>query len=512
MSKFRLLLMLYFAVNAHEALAQCSADAQLLAKAPHTYAATSAAIASSFQGFSIVDRGAVSFDTLGEAGAMTVGYARVQPNTGSTTPAGFLTFQYRQNSVLVGQASVPATATTQSGRIYAEVGGPVNTGIAIANPNPFAVNITFDFTDSAGQSIRTGSFQLEANSQIARFLDQSPFSVGASIRGAMTFTASDPVGVIALRGYTNERSEFLITTLPVAALGGSGNAPVYMPHFADGGGWTTQVVLVNPSEQPQSGTVQFFSQGSGKTAGSPLTLAVDGQVLDTFPYSIPARSSVRLKTSGAGSTIRVGSVRIAPAPGNLSPSGLAIFSFRNGGVTVSEAGVPVLRPSSAFRMYEFECGDFIGQIQTGVAVTNPSGIPTIVNFDVTNQSGTTIGPRATVTIPAGGQIAKFIKELIPSLPHPFHGVVRISTPSAGGITVVGLRGDYNSRGDFLITTAMPTDETAPVTSSELIFPHLVDSGGYMTSFVLYSGASGQSSSGVLRFFTQSGQGMTVSIQ
>ena len=36
--------------------------------------------------------------------------------------------------------------------------------------------------------------------------------------GTFTFTASQPISVVALRGLTNERSEFLITTLPVADL------------------------------------------------------------------------------------------------------------------------------------------------------------------------------------------------------------------------------------------------------------------------------------------------------
>jgi hypothetical protein len=36
--------------------------------------------------YSVPDRGAATYNTLG-SGSLTVGYARVQPNTGSTTPS-----------------------------------------------------------------------------------------------------------------------------------------------------------------------------------------------------------------------------------------------------------------------------------------------------------------------------------------------------------------------------------------------------------------------------------------
>ena len=90
------------------------------------------------------------------------------------------------------------------------------------------------------------------------------------------------------------------------------------------------------------------------------------------------------------------------------------------------------------------------------------------------------------------------------IPYPFHGVVRISTTSAAGVAVVGLRGEYNERKDFLVTTSTPTGEASPVSSAEALFPHLADGGGYTTEFVLFSGSSGQASTGMLRFFTQSG--------
>jgi hypothetical protein len=462
--------------------------------------------------FTVADRGAITFDTEGGPGSAMVGYARVQTNSG-TTPSAYLTFQNRLNGVLVGQASVGATAPVGSGRIYAEVGGPVNTGIAIANPNSTAATITYFFTDAAGQNSASANFTLGANAQTAKFLTEAPFNSASSFNGTMTFTSSVPIAVIALRGYINERGEFLITTLPVTSLSASGGATSYLPHFADGGGWSTQVVLVNSSDSPTTGNVQFFSQGTGGvtgTAGTPLTLTVEGQAAAIFPYSIPARSSVRLRTAGLGSgPIAVGSVRVASSSGTPATA-LAIFTYRTNGVTVSEAGVPSVTPSTAFRMYEYDCGDYRGQIQTGIAITNPGGAATTVTVELTELWGASAGMTTTLNVPGNGQVAKFMMELFPNLPYPFHGVARISSPSA--IAVTALRGDYNSRNDFLITTALPTSESASANAGEVIFPHLVNLGGYTTEFVLYSGVAGQTSSGVMSFYTQSGLPLSLNLQ
>jgi len=68
-----------------------------------------------------------------------------------------------------------------------------------------------------------------------------------------------------------------------------------------------------------------------------------------------------------------------------------------------------------------------------------------------------------------------------ALPRQFQGVLRLSTASAA-LSVLGLRGRYNERGNFLITTTPPVAETAPAAVGEVVFPHLVDSGGYTTQF------------------------------
>jgi len=401
---------------------------------------------------------------------------------------------------------VPASEPIQSGRIYAEVAGPVNTGLAIANGNTQAASISFYFTDSTG-NFGNGSTTIPAGGQIATFLNQAPFNGPVSLSGSFTFTSSVPVSTIALRGLTNERGEFLLTTLPVADLArAASSGPLVFPDFADGGGWTTQIVLVNPTDAVETGGVQFRNP-----SGQPVTVNVSGEANSSFSYSVPARSSRRFQTSGASASVIGGYMRVVPAGGSTAPSGLTIFSFRNGGVTVAEASVPAIAAGTAFRLYAEASGNFaqsaVGSIRTGIAVANTSTSDAAVTLELSKLDGSSTGLVGTLTVPANGQKAIFLNQIqgLGSLQLPFQGVLRVSSADfSEPISVIGLRGRYNERSDFLITTTLPVSENTVLSTAVSMFPQIATSGGYSTQFILFSGRAGQSSSGALTFFTPAG--------
>ena len=144
-------------------------------------------------------------------------------------------------------------------------------GVAMANPHDSAATIAFFFTDSDGSDSRHSTFTLGAREQMARFLNEDPFNGGDAVFGTFTFNSNLPVAVIALRGFVNERSEFLMTILPVAPLTATTTDTVYFPHFAAGGGRTTQFILFSGSTgQTASGVIRFTGQ--------------DGQPLEFCPW------------------------------------------------------------------------------------------------------------------------------------------------------------------------------------------------------------------------------------
>ena len=456
--------------------------------------------------FNVPNLGAVLFSTPGTSETAKVGYAAIQTDPGSLTPSGLAIFGLHKTGVpgvgdtglLITEAGVPATPLIRTGRLYAEVNGPVDTGVAVANPGGEDAVVNFSFTDMAGRTFGSGSTTIPAGQHIAAFLDQSPFNGGASIQGAFTFSSSVPVAVITLLTFTNERGDFLITTLPVADLSAEvTSSSVLLPHFADGAGWTTSVILLNPTDSSISGAVQFRDP-----SGSPQTLIAGGQTNNVFPYAIPGRSSFKLLTAGASATPSSGSVSVTPVPNTAAPIALAAFSYQPSGVTISQAGVPPVS-GSALRMYVEASGTFgaAGSMQTAAAIANLSTTAANVNLEIQNLDGSAAAAATSLTLPGSGQVAKLLSDLFPNLEQPFRGVLRISTGSTG-VAAVGLRTRYNDRGDFLITTTPPISEGAAPSSASLFFPQIVDGGGYATEFVLLPSAF--RSSGSLRLFGQLG--------
>jgi hypothetical protein len=274
-------------------------------------------------------------------------------------------------------------------------------------------------------------------------------------------------------------------------------APIVFPHFAAGAGWTTQIVLVNPTDAMLTGGLEFRDP-SGQ---------VTNQFNNSLTYSIPPRSSFEMQASLASSPALTGSVRIIPTGNTSTPAGLTIFSFQNRGVTVSEAGVPAASPGSAFRVFVESFGDFdqaaAGSIRTGLAIANTSPQATSVIVEVKNLDGNT-GLIGTLSIPGNGQTSLFLNQIagIQTLLTPFRGMLQLT--SFAPITIVGLRARYNERNDLLITTTPPGDEGVPPPASGLYFPDFADAGGYSTQFVLFSAQPGQTPSGTLQLVPQAG--------
>jgi len=445
--------------------------------------------------FSLASNANVSLGTMGVQRPLQVGYARVEG-----AAAGIALFGFRRNNVLVSEAGVPAVRPIASGRIYAETAGTVRTGLAIANPNTQDAVVSYYFTDAQGQNFGSGSTTIRANRQIAAFLDEVPFANAAMSpmqpppASTFTFSSSVPVAAIALRQFVNERRESLMTTLPVADLSdASSSDTVVVPHYAEGGGWTTQVILLNPTDNNLSGNAVFFDPA--------------GANVGTQGYGIPPRSAVVIRRSSSQTTSRTGSVQLVPDGGSSAPVGVSVVSFSNGSVTVTETGVLTLKPDTALNIYA-EAG---AGLLSAFAFANPQAQPIDIGFTLLGTDGRPM-VSGTIPLPANGQKPLFADELpgAGTLPQTFRGMLRITAPAGARVAAIGLRSRYNERGDFLLSTTMPHQDSTSQT--ELFVPHFAQGGGYNTQFVLLSTPISAAANGLIRFLTQAGQPMTIPVQ
>jgi hypothetical protein len=458
--------------------------------------------------FSLADLGGTSFQSSGTSSLLSTGYARIQPDSASVAPAGVAIYGFRRAGTLVSETGVPASGLMTTGMLYVEISGNANTGLAIANPNND--DVTFNFTITNGNSIQnsfSASFVIAANTQIAKFLNDWPFNSPAFV-GILTFTASEPVAITTLRGYTNERGDFLVSTLPVLDINfQESTGSVYLPHFAVGGGWTTELILMNTRGEPVSGTVNFTSS-SGDPISVPIGTVRTG--LSSFTYTVPQSRTVKFILPNINPNLQTGVVIVAPNSGDHAPLPMAVFGYSPSGIRVSDAIVMGVQGTQLRTYIETSNVGSIGSIQSGLAISNASAVTATVTLQLYKLDGTSAGSPVKLTVPVGGKVAKFADELFPSVSTPFKGILRLTSDVP--VSVAGLRARNNERRDFLISTVPIVQETAQGSSAELEFPHIVDGGGYTTQFILINAVIGQTSTGSSLFKNSSGLPFDLNLQ
>lgn len=200
--------------------------------------------------FTLAPNGVVKFVSQG-TGAARVGHAVVTTSYGPL-PIGSAVFLFWQNSQLVSLAGIPSSPQTTSARMFVEVASsPLtrDTGVAIVNPSTTAVNVSLKLTGFDGSS-RTSSLTLGPYAQVTKFVTELFPDLGrADFSGLLDVSGDTDVAVTTLRMTINERGEMIYSTLPVADLANPPTGAQYLPHFVNGGGYKTEVIVINTSSQ-----------------------------------------------------------------------------------------------------------------------------------------------------------------------------------------------------------------------------------------------------------------------
>jgi outer membrane protein assembly factor BamB len=439
------------------------------------------------QPFRINASGGVVLSTLGAAADIATGYAGIEIAVGDARPSGVQVLQYRAGTsnaptgpatVLVSEAGISAPRPLTSGILQTELTASTSTALAMVNPSSTDASITFKFTDEAGHEYGNGQFVIPAFQHTSAYLNEPPFNGSVSPNSTFTFSSTVPLFSVALRFVTNLRGEPLMMSVPIFDLSIPPKTdPVVLSQFADGSGWSSIVILTNPTTSTISGTIQFRDASGLLTA-----ITVAGQQQSAFSYSIPGKSSFRLATSGTALEVSSGSVLITPASGGAAPAAFAVLSRQQGSLMIAQTSITSF-VGLASRMFVESSGD--RRVRTAMTIANPSPNPAVVNLELSTLGGVSVQSQS-VNIPAFARLAEFTDEVFDSLSgKTFQGVLRISSQQSS-LGVAGFRTTVNERGDFLITAVDPTDENASATNSPIVFPQIVDGLGYTTDFILWN--------------------------
>jgi hypothetical protein len=429
-------------------------------------------------------------------------------------------FSFKENGVTVSEAGVPASPPTTSARIFIDYRANVdaipgrsasgkvniNTGMAIVNLGSAKANLTYTLRGTDAHVIATGHGPLDAGHHFACYINElreradapdfilPPDFQTAIQYGSLEIASDQPISVLALRGTTSQRGEYLITTTPVADLNQPLDSdPIYFADFIDGGGFTTSLMLLNTSDATETGTFEITDK-----YGAPFVVQpVGGTPNSSFTYSIPPAGSFHFQTDGSPTEIRVGWVKLTPDEGTSTPVGSGVFGYNPGSTLESESGIPSSTATTHARVYV----DLSGNHNTGlafvnVADTDASIVINAYQMDGVTGIGTSLGP---IPLDPNGYYAAFANEFVADLPAGFTGVLDISSDTP--FAALTLRTLDNERGDFLMTTfpVADADRSAP---SPIVFPEIIDGGGFKTQFIFISPLG--ESSATLYSYTEDG--------
>ena len=269
----------------------------------------------------------------------------------------------------------------------------------------------------------------------------------------------------------------------------------------DGVGQATKIIR-GGSWYSQKSSARTFPRSETRAPGSSGFHSVGFRVVATNPMrdsKEPALSSGgagTMSTAGNGTSAQTG-YALGTVTSGAPPYAVAIFSYKQDDVVVSEAAVPPSPPTTSARIFvDCRAGAAAGpgSINTGLALVNRGSATAKVAYTLRNRAGAVL---------AAGNGTIFT-ELISGLPADFKGVLDIA--SASPFAALTLRSLVNSRGNFLLTAFPVADATQPA-PNPIVFPQIADGGGYVTEFILLS--PGAASNTTLSFYGEDGTPLAI---
>lgn len=460
---------------------------------------------------------------IADAVATTASSKSGEVDAASIAPAGSGVFSFSQNNILVTTVGTPSAAPTTSMLLFAD-SNPFNcplsncalvnnTGFAVINRSGGPAHLTYTLRKPDGTAVpgvTPLAKTLDNGNHDQGFITDFFGSVANNFTGTLQVDSDVSVSALTLDLISNQapRNEALFTSTPVADLtqpAPSGN--LIFAQLVDGGGYQTRIILLNTTNSPISGKVQFF-----KDDGTPATFDLGSGPVSERSYTIQPKGEFAVLSKGTGN-LSVGYALVVPDAGKATPVGTGIFAQTLNGFTFTTAGIPSSPAAMSGLILSDTNPTAIGLAQnTGVAVVNPSATQTAdVTFTLRNlASGQTIATKklsqvpGRAALPPHGHTALFVNEIFTNNEATnFTGTLSIDTTSSEGVSALTLLQTHNQRKDDLLTTlpvAFASSSTGPV-----FFPQLVSGAGYQTQLILLNPAA-STSSGTLNFF--SGLGST----
>lgn len=471
---------------------------------------------------------------------LRTGSALMTPSNTQSSAGAFLTVSQSTEGTLIYETAVPQSPLIRRGLMRVDLGINTKTRVSLTNPSAQPANIELSLLGSDGTSglpagsgviFFTQTLTLGARSQQTIPLtnliqSQSP---PVNFLGALLIQTTAPISAIGLRDRTNERGETITTTTPVVDDSPLGNQEVlgsnkaaaeleaassalrteevriFLPFVKDGMGYSMTLELINPFSRAIAGTVFLFDD-----TGSPLMLTLNGQSQSSFHYSLDPQASLQRISAGDSLSLGSGYAVILPDPGSTAPRGTALVALRQGGVSVSQAGLPAARPVKTFLAYI----DRRSSRDSTVRIVNPGRAVVELQWTLTSLDGTENLASESVSLGPGAGLELVASTHFSNLPSEFEGILRVS--SSDLVTAAALHSTTNTRGETLVSAAplypLATAAAESGNSPFSVLPYLSDGSGSQSELVLLNVDPQKQLAGTVNLFTSAGSTLNLNFQ
>jgi hypothetical protein len=366
--------------------------------------------------------------TRGE-GALSQGWGEL------TAPAGVT--GYAIFSAQGQDATAPATSPASRFLLPFDNTSDLVTSVAIANPNEGAVTVRVRIRTADGAVTSTQLPQIPAKGHRAFELIRLLPDIRGQRGLAELWVESGSFSVIALRF----NPTFAFTTSPVypqsgpPILGESATLPPnraprkqVIAQVADGGSWSTTLVLTNTSRSTLPASLTFRSSIPG---GQGATVSWNPPLREDFPtsnFNIPGGSTIFLQTTGTAQEVSQG---FAELTADESIEAYAIFTQRVQGKMQDGTATAVTPTGRLLVPFDNTTG-----LVTAMAIVNPGESAASISVNLRTASGT-ISKSAAIDLPARGHIAVVMPTLFPETAGK-RGLAEFQAPT-GSIAFLALR-------------------------------------------------------------------------
>lgn len=193
------------------------------------------------------------------------------------------------------------------------------------------------------------------------------------------------------------------------------------PQIADGGGIRTEIILTNPANVEDSGTIAFRDSN-----GNALSLMFDGMPQSSIGYSIPAGGVLKLESDGAGNT-QTGYATVVSDNQNSQITGTIIYNI---------SGFEVSVPGSLLSPQHHVFAEKDSTTDTGIALANPGDQAISIALLLLDQNGQMVD-QVPINLLAGTQLAQFIDQIFDGIGPDFQGSLHAQSDSE--FAMVGFR-------------------------------------------------------------------------